>query len=242
MRNSSVVVVGLGEVGRPLLELVSRRGGVGRRCRRGPVAAPPRGSVDVMHLCFPFEVERLRRRGRSLHRASRARLTVVNSTVAVGTTRAIHERTGARIAYSPVRGKHARMLDDLRSYVKFVGGIDAHAAGRAAAPLRVAGPADPTGVLARGDRARQAHRDDLLRTAHRLGAGGRALLRRLGARLRGGRVLLRGGRVLPARTYFPGVIGGHCVMPNIEILERLDDSPLLQAIQWSNARKMQREA
>ena len=46
---------------------------------------------------------------------------------------------------------------------------------------------------------------------------------------------------LPPVRYFPGVIGGHCVMPNIEILERLSESQVLQAIKWSNTRKMQRE-
>jgi hypothetical protein len=51
---------------------------------------------------------------------------------------------------------------------------------------------------------------------------------------------------LPPVKYFPGVIGGHCVMPNIEILRRLDDSELLRAIRSSNAlyelREVQRAA
>jgi hypothetical protein len=46
----------------------------------------------------------------------------------------------------------------------------------------------------------------------------------------------------PAAKYFPGVIGGHCVMPNIEILSKIDRSPLLAAIQASNAKKIEREA
>jgi hypothetical protein len=46
----------------------------------------------------------------------------------------------------------------------------------------------------------------------------------------------------PPVKYFPGVIGGHCVLPNIEILKRIDESPILQAIRWSNAAKVEREA
>ena len=49
-------------------------------------------------------------------------LTIVNSTVGVGTTRAIGKRTGAAVVNSPVRGKHACMLEELRIYTKFVGG------------------------------------------------------------------------------------------------------------------------
>ena len=45
----------------------------------------------------------------------------------------------------------------------------------------------------------------------------------------------------PKTKYFPGVIGGHCVMPNIEILRKFDDSPLLQSHQASNRAKIDRE-
>jgi hypothetical protein len=47
---------------------------------------------------------------------------------------------------------------------------------------------------------------------------------------------------LPPVKYFPGVIGGHCVMPNIEILKELADTPLLQVMRRSNAQKAAREA
>jgi len=39
---------------------------------------------------------------------------------------------------------------------------------------------------------------------------------------------------LPPVRYTPGVIGGHCVMPNIEILKQIFDSNLLDAIESSN--------
>jgi len=46
----------------------------------------------------------------------------------------------------------------------------------------------------------------------------------------------------PSVKYFPGIIGGHCVMPNIEILRRFEKSTLLEAIQASNRMKIEREA
>jgi len=39
---------------------------------------------------------------------------------------------------------------------------------------------------------------------------------------------------LPRVRFFPGAIGGHCVMPNIQLLKRACESKLLEAIQWSN--------
>jgi len=40
---------------------------------------------------------------------------------------------------------------------------------------------------------------------------------------------------LPRTRYFPGIIGGHCVIPNIQLLRKLADSPMLSAILESNA-------
>jgi len=47
---------------------------------------------------------------------------------------------------------------------------------------------------------------------------------------------------LPRVKYFPGVIGGHCVMANIDLLKQSQDSDLLDAIRSSNVRKIAREA
>ena len=49
-------------------------------------------------------------------------------------------------------------------------------------------------------------------------------------------------KFFPPVKYFPGFIGGHCVMPNIEILRRGIQSELLEAIRSSNRKKVEREA
>jgi UDP-glucose 6-dehydrogenase len=50
-------------------------------------------------------------------------------------------------------------------------------------------------------------------------------------------------KYLPRVKFFPGVIGGHCVMPNIEIMRQLlGDSVMLDAIRESNRMKIEREA
>jgi UDP-N-acetyl-D-mannosaminuronate dehydrogenase len=47
---------------------------------------------------------------------------------------------------------------------------------------------------------------------------------------------------LPPVKYTPGIVGGHCVMPNIEILRRAGESELVDAIRASNRQKIEREA
>src|ERR1700691_5058938 len=120
--NKKVVVVGLGEVGKPLLELISEH-----HDAVGVDVAPTAERVsrpDVLHICYPFEIKDFV--GETARYISRFEpgLTIINSTVGVGTTRAVAQRTGTAVVHSPVRGKHARMLAEMRSYKKFVGAID----------------------------------------------------------------------------------------------------------------------
>jgi UDP-glucose 6-dehydrogenase len=39
---------------------------------------------------------------------------------------------------------------------------------------------------------------------------------------------------LPSTDYFPGFIGGHCVIPNIKLLKTIRSSPLFEAVLKSN--------
>src|SRR6187397_2862119 len=125
-KDQKVVVVGLGEVGKPLLQLFSEtRSVVGIDVT--PSLEDPRGA-EVLHLCIPFQINDFVGEAARYIKLIKPRLTIINSTVEVGTTRKVADKSGSDVAYSPVRGKHARMLDDLRKYTKFVGATSQSAA------------------------------------------------------------------------------------------------------------------
>jgi UDP-N-acetyl-D-mannosaminuronate dehydrogenase len=238
----TVVVVGLGEVGRPLLELIRASGVKAVGVDVDPSDLPARGSVDVMHVCIPFEIPDFVGETARYIELLGPRLTIVDSTVAVGTTRAIHDRTGAPLAHSPVRGKHARMLDEMRSYVKFVGGIDAEAARAAAEHFGAVGL--ETRILATPEATELAK---LSETTYfgLLIAWAQEMERYCDlVEVDYDEVVSFYSEIgfLPPVKFFPGVIGGHCVMPNIEILSALGESAILDAIRSSNAKKTAREA
>jgi UDP-N-acetyl-D-mannosaminuronate dehydrogenase len=237
----TVLVVGLGEVGKPLLQLA------GEQCRAigidvEPIARYEIGTVDVLHLCFPFEIPDFVGEAARYVELYEPRVTIVESTVAVGTTRAIHERTGAAVAHSPVRGKHSRMLEELRTYTKFVGGIDASAADAAAAHFQSLGlttrtlPSPEATELAKLTETTYfgvliAWAQEVERYCDQLDVAYEdvvSIYDEIG--------------FFPRESYFPGVIGGHCVMPNIDILGELGPSALLDAVVESNRRKVEREA
>ena len=235
---NSIVVVGLGEVGRPLLEFLSDHYNV-----IGVDIAPPAGpigKVDVLHVCFPFEIKDFVGETARYIDLFKPRLTVIHSTVAIGTTRAVAQRTGAAVVHSPVRGKHARMLQELRTYTKFVGAIDPAAGKSAAEHFESAGL--KTKILSAPEATELAKltettyfglliawAQEVERYASQVGQSYEEIVS-----------FYEEIPFFPATKYFPGVIGGHCVMPNIEILLKFDDSSLLKAIKTSNRAKIER--
>ena len=235
---NSIVVVGLGEVGRPLLEFLSEHYNV-----IGVDISPPpgpMGKVDVLHVCYPFEIKDFVGETARYIELFRPTLTVIHSTVAIGTTRAIAQRTDAAVVHSPVRGKHARMLEELRTYTKFVGAIDPASGKYAAEHFESAGLR--TRILSAPEATELAKltettyfglliawAQEIERYCDQVGQAYEEIVS-----------FYEEIPFFPATKYFPGIIGGHCVMPNIEILRKFDDSSLLKAIQTSNRAKIER--
>jgi len=225
------LVVGLGEVGRPLHAVLKRVHRV-----EGVDLSPHDVSerVDFLHVCYPGEIPDFIGTTATYVARYKPSVVVIHSTVPVGTTRATQERVGSPVVHSPVRGKHARMQDELVHYVKFIGAQDERAAVRTAEHFEAAGIrtrrlASPEatelakltettylGVLV-------AFAQDVNRFAHRLGVPYEEIIE-----------FYKEIAYLPSVQFFPGVIGGHCVMPNIDLLKRAFDSRLLDAIEWSN--------
>jgi len=236
--NAKVVVIGLGEVGKPLFQLISQH-----HETVGVDIFPPEsvGKVDVLHICYPFEIKDFIGETAKYIQRYRPEITVVNSTVAVGTTRAIEERTGTPVVNSPVRGKHVRMLQELTHYTKFVGATDARAGEYAARHFQSVGM--KTKVLASPEASELAKLTEttyfglMIAWAQEL----ERLCDQTGADYNEVISFYDEIKFFPQVKYFPGVIGGHCVLPNIKILSRLKRSAILEAIESSNRMKIERE-
>jgi UDP-N-acetyl-D-mannosaminuronate dehydrogenase len=237
-KNNKVVVVGLGEVGKPLFELLSKSHNT-----VGVDISPvwPVEDVDVLHVCYPFEIKDFVGETARYIELFKPALTIINSTVGIGTTRAVADRTGSTVVNSPVRGKHVRMLEELRHYTKFVGAADPVAGEQAARHFQAAGL--KTKVLSSPEASELAKltettyfglmiawAQEIERYCDRTGADYNEVIS-----------FYEEIKFFPPVKYFPGVIGGHCVMPNIKILGKLDRTAILQAIESSNQAKVERD-
>lgn len=235
MSEEIVVVAGLGEVGRPLLCILERKYN-----SLGIDVAPVEivGRCSVLHICYPFQVKDFIGTTVTYINKYHPRLTIINSTVAVGTTREVQARVDSPVVYSPVRGKHAKMEQDMLSYRKFVAGFDLQSTQKAAQHFARAGfgvatfPNPEAGELSK-----------LLETTW-LGMliGWAQDVERMAARCNASyddvNAFIQEIDYLP-KGVFPGFIGGHCVMPNIAILRETFKSRFLDAVVESNESKEQ---
>jgi UDP-N-acetyl-D-mannosaminuronate dehydrogenase len=229
-----VVIVGLGEVGKPLLEIMK-----GRYQTFGVDINQPASisRCDVMHVCFPFQSERFCRQVVEYIDQYRPALTVINSTVAPGTTRSIAVESGTAVVHSPVRGKHVRMEEEMLQYTKFVGALDVQSGQRAVDHFEEVGM--KTKLLTSPEASEIAK---LTETTYfgLLIAWAQEVERyciELGANYDQVVSFYDEIKFFPPTKYFPGVIGGHCVMPNIAILRQRFSSGLVEAIVKSNTMK-----
>lgn len=237
MSNESVVVVvGLGEIGRPLFNLIEKAGVPCVGVDLQPVEV--KQDVSLLHLCIPFDVPLgFVETAVAYADKYRPRLMVVNSTVRPGTTREIEQRSSVPTVYSPVRGKHTKMEAELTHYQKFVAGTR---------PQAVSAAVDHFGSL--GMKTATMATPETLELAKLLETTYFGLLiawaqemermgRKVGADYFELANFFAEVGYLPSHVFVPGFIGGHCVMPNIGILKTLFESGMLDAISTSNELK-----
>lgn len=122
--NRKNVVAGLGEIGRPILKLISQTvPAVGydineRLVDKRKFERFENFPTSLLHICIPFS-EHFVKDVISLYKRFTPQCIVIHSTLSPGTTKKIQSMLPSPIIYSPTRGIHKRMLFDLKRYTKF---------------------------------------------------------------------------------------------------------------------------
>jgi UDP-N-acetyl-D-mannosaminuronate dehydrogenase len=234
-QRGKTLVVGLGEVGGALAEVLDRDERVLRLDIQPVEINEP---IDIMHICIPFKVQAdFEAAAVEYIRRFSPALTIINSTIMPGTTRSIAEKSGAALAYSPVRGKHVRMQQDMLHYCKFVAAIEHQDAERAESHFQAAGMktriVNKVETLEVAKLAETTYFGVCIAYAQELNR----YCERVGGNYEEAISFFEEVGFLPPQPYFPGFIGGHCVIPNIKILLDLAPSAMLEAILDSNERR-----
>jgi len=237
---TTVLVVGKGEVGEPITELSEKNNNVISFSE--PVndfSGYEDVKVDIMHICFGYNDDFVNEAARYVN-AFRPSVTIINSTVPIGTSRKIEELTGISVVNSPVKGNIADgMKSGLMKHVKYLGATSEEAANAAANHFESLG--------IRTEYAGQPEATELAKLLETTYYATMIAFHQEAARMckEAGVSYTKVGsfwdRVTQETDYrhmrpfmFPGKIGGHCLMPNVKLLKEFFPSELLEFIEKSN--------
>jgi UDP-N-acetyl-D-mannosaminuronate dehydrogenase len=253
LAKESVLVVGLGEVGQPLFEMLKenpsfvvygldlnkeKMRSLGQREEDFP------SRTDVMHICIPCQdkakfvnvvVNYVRR--------FNPKLLVINSTVQLGTTTKIFKHCGnCLVAHSPFRGVHKSpeyMKMELKRWTKYVGGATPEAGEQAqkhfvklGLKTKVLRSCVETELAKLFETTYRAWMITCFQEMHRIS-------RDIGADFDDVVDFIEDTHNVrhDRPVMFPGVIGGHCQIPNTELLMKTHRSKLFKLILESNEKR-----
>jgi UDP-N-acetyl-D-mannosaminuronate dehydrogenase len=121
------IILGMGEVGETLFDLLVDRKfdcvGIdldNTKCKKyseNEVIKNP----EYLHVCLPGELTGFTNIVLNwMDKIKNIQVVIIHSTVKPGTTKIIQEKSSIPILFSPVRGVHRRFLNDIKKYTKFI--------------------------------------------------------------------------------------------------------------------------
>ena len=253
LTQEKVLIIGLGEIGQTLFTLLNnvkdsfvvfgldldktKMGALGQNENKVP------SEIETLHVCLPcISQEKFVEVVAGYADQFKPKLIIINSTVPPGTTLHVANRCKCLVAHSPTRGVHKsaeHMVWEIKRWTKYVGGVDI-AAGNAARvhfeklglKVKVLKSYRETELAKLFETTYRSWMIACFQEMHRIS-------RVFGTdfdetvdfledthRLRFDRPVM-----------FPGVIGGHCLIPNTELLLKAYDSEFLRLILKSNEKR-----
>jgi len=255
MEHYEVIIIGTGEIGRPLYELLS---GVYKTLPVDKIHFPKnldiKATCDNLHICIPGEVDGFQNVVlESIIKYGEPEFVFIHSTLLPGTTDKLNEdcclkyNLKSYIINSPVHGKHQnnQMKKDMLKYRKYLGLPNAmnkstERANKVIDHFERIGFADVKIVW--GPKNTEWMKI-LSTTIFGLQIAFAQEVERICDQFNLNYDEVTDFFPIQQDTrgaIYPGFIGGHCVMPNIKIIKQLHDSELLDWIEWSNEEKTNR--
>ena len=121
------IILGMGEVGETLFDLLVERNfdcvGIDvdtSRCKNYSENSTIK-NPECLHICLPGELTEII--GVTTNWISKLvglQMVLIHSTVKPGTTKKIQKNSKVPVLFSPVRGVHERFLEDVKRYTKFI--------------------------------------------------------------------------------------------------------------------------
>jgi UDP-N-acetyl-D-mannosaminuronate dehydrogenase len=249
----TVLIIGLGEIGNTLFELLTEQEknfdvyGLDLDQAKMHELGQNRKSIpyqiDTLHICLPCSNQQnFERITVGYVDEFKPKLTIINSTVPPGTTLKVAEKCKCLVAHSPSRGVHKsaeHMKWEMKRWTKYVGGANADAAFVACAhfeklglKVKILKSSTETELAKLFETTYRAWMIACFQEMHRISKA-------FGVDFNETVDFLEDTHRLrfDRPVMFPGVIGGHCLIPNTELLLDCYDSEFLRLILKSNEKR-----
>jgi UDP-N-acetyl-D-mannosaminuronate dehydrogenase len=239
----NVLVVGNGDVGQAIARILRKKYKV---TEKGRAKLERPDNVEVMHICYPYD-SKFEKEAVKYIKEYQPRLTIINSTVAVGTTQNIIKKTKrANIVHSPFIGDHNNLDKGLKTFKKIIGYETERAGNLAARHFKSVGLKI---LKIKGTKTTELGKL-LLTTQYALNIAFHQEMERMCQK---GKIIFEDAITKFQKVYnigyarlrpnislpqlFPGFIGGKCLIPNLKILKEFYLSDFCEEILKSNRRK-----
>lgn len=109
------LIIGRGQIGSALYEIFAKD----HECFIRDVEAVDCPEIEVLHIAYPYTDVFVRETRRYIDQY-KPKLTIIHSTVAVGTT----DKCGDHVVHSPERGRWPNLAFEMKKFPKFIGGFN----------------------------------------------------------------------------------------------------------------------
>jgi len=217
MKNGKDVVAGLGEIGLPILKLLSKSQTVVGYDINPKLVDQKKFDIHknldtiFLHVCIPFS-KKFQSNVKSLYKQFSPRCIVIHSTVSPYTTKKIQNKLSSiPIIYSATRGVHKRMNNDLQKYTKFYA-LEKNAPNRKNAITQFTKLMRKCGIKTKkmsdpGWLINYSQLSNMIAIQHKVNYDEMWSFSDEIHKFLGNRPKM-----------FPGFIGGHCVIPNLDLM------------------------
>lgn len=252
MGNEKVLVIGLGEIGRTLFEILNKSKSFDMygldinttkmiEIEQNQNMIPSK--VDIIHICIPFKNQEKFLKIVNIYATKyKPNLLIINSTVIPGTTQKVYEQYNCLVAHSPVRGVHENlnhMIWEMQRWSKYVGGVNSKSTESTIRHFKNVGlkvkqfKSSKESELAKlFETTYRAWMIACFQEMHRISRTFEADFNNLIDFLEDTHLIR-----LDRPIMFPDFIAGHCLIPNTELLLDAYESEFLRLILKSNEKR-----
>lgn len=234
----SVGIFGVGEVGSAIAEIFRKKYKVLKKDVKFDEIKSR--SLEVLHVCIPYSsafektvVDQIKK--------NKPKLVIIHSTVKPETTRNIYRKIRTPIVHSPVMGTHPNLVKDMLNFKKIIGPANRKSGELATSHFKNVGIQTVT-----FHNSQESEFAKLLDTTYygwniiyakivwdicqKAGIDFENVYTKLNQIYNNGYKESRPNVIRPILKYQPGPIGGHCIIPNAQILDRYSKNMITSVV------------